>query len=55
MYLSLAGLLLHKNAQKQEAATKGSFVVSTASAGNGSSIPRASMAMNLHFYMCWLL
>jgi hypothetical protein len=42
-------------AQKQEAATKGSFVVSTTSAGNGSSIPRASMALYLHFYMCRLL
>jgi hypothetical protein len=37
-------------AQKQKVATKGSFVVSTAGAGNGSSIPSASMAMNLHFY-----
>jgi len=37
-------------AQKQTAAAKVVFVVSTASARNGSSIPRASMALYLYLY-----
>jgi len=45
--MSLAGLLFP---HKQTAATKVGFVVSTASARNGSSIPRASMALYLDLY-----
>jgi hypothetical protein len=37
-------------AHKQTAATKVGFVVSTASARNGSSIPRASMTLYLDLY-----
>jgi len=51
MYLPLAGLLLPRNRKPQLK----DILSFTASAGNGSSIPRASMAMNLRFYMWFLL